>query len=943
MNPVAVLFVALAAASSPELLVAPPGCLDAAWTRMRFGRALEDAALERGGRAHPLDISLRALSRDGYLLLPTPPFSDPDAIDRFLQAAASAEPSVAELGVVRLWESPWELALAAPEDEPLLEDLVTGMPRGRSVRLRRESAGGVEVLSVVPEDHAGAFPYPADVSDWFRGPFVVDEVTLDGRAGRFFRLGKRLGARARMVAELTRLRGAAPDAPLVHMGGLGALHTGDRERCVADLRAFEVAAIAVGREELMLTTAELGDLSLPFVAANVVAVDGARPFPRSRVVTVDGRRVAVIAVMSPDDVYQLAPEHRARWRLEPPQASVEIALAELAARSPPVDVIVGVGAAANLLDDGQGEALGGLDVVIEPPVLADLSARAHVVEVDVATRALAVPPAPVLVERISSVGFGRLRLHLGEAGLNRVEFQTVPVTEEGPRAATPGVAADPLFAGRAQGDSLRLPDFDPLVRADPSLHALTFGDRVMHRGELHRFSPERSARVTDPVWMRLVTNAVRDELRVDVAMARNVMRRVDVTGPLSQGAVRGWLPEDEVVDVRVVSGRSLLAVGQAVAKAWRDPRTSPEDLVFAAGGDLGRGVIEGRPIDAEAPYRVAVTRAVAAMPELAPHLGPAPDTAPASLRALVLRRLDEVVPNPRAPDARDGLVRLLTDRTDEAVGHWQLRVDELGATGTLMMTAPGIERFARSRETRATTPNLVNVGLRLDAGLLYDGPTFTWENRVQSRYSNLIILRDGVPPQEQEDDVVVFTELRLRRWLHDVTGDAVALRPYTRLAFDSELTATPDFTVPGRTLPHQLLLRQELGLALFPTASWIEVARFGVVLQEDGSELTEGALELADIHYDIGLTAGLTWTVPIGPLAYRAVTEARAFAPDPDDRDLDLGLRLLSQHRLQAQLFGSVSGFLFVDVLALSTTKYDEASASVILGAGLQARTVERW
>lgn len=103
-----------ASPGSAEMLVAPPGCFDAAWTRMRFGQTLERAAAAAGGRARPLDISLQALSLDGAVWLPSPPFADADEVPRFVTAAREQPLAQTLLGEVVIVESPWELAFASP-------------------------------------------------------------------------------------------------------------------------------------------------------------------------------------------------------------------------------------------------------------------------------------------------------------------------------------------------------------------------------------------------------------------------------------------------------------------------------------------------------------------------------------------------------------------------------------------------------------------------------------------------------------------------------------------------------------------------------------------------------------------------------------------------------------------------------------------------------------
>ncbi len=927
----------LLAAGTPELIVAPPGCFDGSWTRMRLGQALEAAAAAAGGTARPQDITLSALSRDGAMIIARPPYGDDDVLDRFALATRDGPPTRRPLGVIEARDTPWETAWSLPDDKGAAMRLLQEQGSKRSLEVTELTAGGETVILLAPPGHE--LQLPVEPLQWWRGPLVVDEVQLGGQPGRVFRLGKRSGARGRLLHELGRWH--QPGDALLLAGDLRALRGPDRARCLEDLDRLKPQAIGVGGAALALSAAELDELALPFVSANVVAADGSRVFDRFRLVRAGGRTVAVIAVTERAALEELAPGQRGRWRLEPPRAAVEAALIEIDRLGEPVDAIVGLGHPTSLVDDGQSGARRGLDVVIGDHVLADLSARTERVLVDARTRAEAVPPPPILTARPSSVGITRVRFRFAGESIAEVEMQTHPVAQDGPRIPFDGVALDPPFQGIFRGGAVLVPDLDEVLRADPGLSSLTFGERVLHRFRRHQLSADHPARVTDPVWMRLVTNAMRDDAEAEVALARNLARAVDVTGPLTRGAVRSWLPEDEIVDVRFVTGRALVSLAEIIRKTSDDPRTPSHDLLFVSGLDPAGPIVGGRPVDPDAPYRIALTRAAAALPDVGRALGP-PSSGPGRpLRALVLARLERTVPDARAKGAAQALLPLLRDPSHERSSFWQLRVDELGGTGTFIQAVPGLEQYARSRETRATTPDLVNIGLRVTVGALYDGALLGWENRLQVRYSSLILLIDGVPPREQEDEVLATTEVRLHQLAHSLVGRWATLKPYAQLAFDSELTATPDVLNPGVSLPHQLLLRQAVGFAVVPATGWVTEVRGGIVLQEDGSELTEGPLEVGDVHLDVGFTVGLTTFVPVGPLSYRSATDARLFVPDPDDRPTDLGVRLSSHHRVEAQVFGRFQAFVFADGLLLTSKSFSTLpSGSLLFGVGLQFRSI---
>jgi hypothetical protein len=244
--------------------------------------------------------------------------------------------------------------------------------------------------------------------------------------------------------------------------------------------------------------------------------------------------------------------------------------------------------------------------------------------------------------------------------------------------------------------------------------------------------------------------------------------------------------------------------------------------------------------------------------------------------------------------------------------------------------------FAASRETRATTPDNFSLGLGVNTALLYDGPAIAWESRVQGKLQRAVIDLPGqnIPPQEQADDLVGSTELRLNAVRLEVGAGKVPIVPFVQAALDTEFTATPDPEAtaenPDATLPHQLIARTSVGVVSRPGPRLREI-RLGALAQRDFSEATA--------HDDFGALAGYQFQWPLfGPLIWESVLDVRYTVPDDDDRVTDLGLVLTTTQKLLVPLVEGVSVFGMVDAwLARGKVEANrELGGSYILGGGLQ-------
>lgn len=373
-----------------------------------------------------------------------------------------------------------------------------------------------------------------------------------------------------------------------------------------------------------------------------------------------------------------------------------------------------------------------------------------------------------------------------------------------------------------------------------------------------------------------------------------------------------------------------------------------------SGWDPARQVIGGRPLDPAETYQVAVTDAVVEMADLAPifegkeaqtrfvagpdaHFSAADDGAPLSVREAVEARILGWAAPPDGdfkPESTPAFEASLLDQSDQKRGLWTLRLDEVSAAVASYANSDNVGVFEETRETRATTPDNFTLQTGLDVGLIYDGPAIAWENRLRGRLQRTVLDIPGqdIPPQEQADDLVTSTELRLNAVRLEVGEGRVPIVPFVQAAFDTEFTATPNPTEddPHATFPHQYIVRGSLGV-VSQVGPRVREVRVGALVQRDLSEATP--------HDDFGVLAGYRLELPlIGPLAWSSQADLRATAPDDDDRPTDLGVVLSAVNKLLVPVVEGVSVFAMLDLYLVrgKVPENREVGGSYILGGGLQ-------
>src|SRR5208283_339258 len=109
-----------------------------------------------------------------------------------------------------------------------------------------------------------------------------------------------------------------------------------------------------------------------------------------------------------------------------------------------------------------------------------------------------------------------------------------------------------------------------------------WGDHVLHRRSFRSYPRYYPARYSDPLWMRLVTNAVRRRMDAEVAVSRNLPRTSDMIGPVPRALLRSWLQNNDAVAVVSLRGDELLRLGQFVKLQDTPGAVPPEAYLILA-------------------------------------------------------------------------------------------------------------------------------------------------------------------------------------------------------------------------------------------------------------------------------------------------------------------------------------------------------------------------
>jgi hypothetical protein len=976
-----------------DVVYAPPGCLGWGSSSVVSARPLFTAAEKLGGSFYFASSGWSGLLDGNRVLVPEVETHDPRLSAEVLATDSKAKRLVLEPSIPVLF-TPYDIVFQYPHEghvdwiEILSRAQATGIDvpsagtkRVSATLVRYTLSSGAQVLAL---EFPGASEELGELTAMSRVFASRGEMLTEDDAVDIYLVPRPLyrGARARHVlatmlserANVDRLgepTATGPEPLFLHPGGVVPEQASPEALplCAEGIAGLSPTAIVPRRGELSLGPEALAIMakkhSLPYLAANLRAVSEAqshRPFPRFLVAQRGGLEVAVIGLVGEDMLADLPVGIRSQWKLDDPLIAFQKArevMDKQAGRRPDLTVLLVAS------DDGEIltrlERATGADVVIGnfQAGRTQMGRREHHEVIADGQGREGVRYAKPLV-RVAGTGFGVGRISArfgstdagGRARLSAIVHETRPVRFAGPIDAPYAQKRrrfeETLVPGWSQ---VLLPDVSPIVQRHRELQELVYGDAVLSNGRVFSYRRTMPAMFTDRLWMRLVTNVLKEELGGDVAVCQNLQRTGSIVGPLQRFFVDLWLRQPYAVRVVAMGGADLLALSARLAASSRGALNTHQ--VLSAGLDPGLARVGGRPIEPKHTYRVVVTDQILSDPELAPLFAGRPTeerfsrgkggawgvdeegtviTIKEVVSGLLERWLD---PQKTAFDPKNAAAfeTLLLDHSLRHEPRWHLQVEELSVRGSSLGNTSNVSTFAPSKETRVNTPEHFTIGFKTNFALHYDGPDLAWDNRVTAQLQRQEFSTDGAPTtvQEAADDLVFSSELRFNSVKIDLGTEDIPLVPYLQASYDTEFTAieAPTDDDPGATLSHQHVVRAALGQIVSP-GTWLKEVRLGALFQEDFSE--------QPLRWDAGLVAGamVEFTL-LEPVLLKSQLDVRYLFPDDNDTESDLGFVLTSVSQLVIPVTSGMNLLVFADYY-LVQGKLDSNSAlggSQVYGLGL--------
>ena len=929
-----------------DLLWTRPGCIAMENNSIMTVGAFLRYFASREGDARVSGVGSSALRSKTRLFLPEDSVTEGMIMTRFMEEVDHLTPEV--LGETDFLQGPRETVLPGPQQplenwQQIVENDFVGVDQERKTAIMRRYTlqNGERVLEL---DWSGENERPSsDILSYSRVFAVSVDLHLPTGNTRFFMIGRSWGQGARLAPELRALHEESSSEPLlIHFGNITprvsleiadfcASHARDMRPTLVLPRAVD---LGYGPERIQ----ELKDeFELPLVAANLRRANDDEPFlPPFVRVEKNGVDIALIGLVDPDQLDRASGRIRRQWVIRDPRAALEDALAalrDLPSDYPDLVIVVtstSSGRAAHI-----AQQMHGVDIVMgELNRGRDLTRWQERIDISASTpRARSRRRHAIRRLQASDFSVGRIRFGFDEDladGLRWIETEGIPISDEGP-------IHQPLFRQIRQLEEqiienktrVVLPDIDSFVRANPELQPLVFGQRILQQGRYGTAEDNGVAFMTDPFWMRFVTNILRSELDVDIAISRNLPRSSQTAGPIQRFFLDAWLQANDEAQVLTLSGATLRSLVE-ILEERRHGHAEPRDVIFVSGIDTQSGRVSGRTIVDHHDYQIAISDTIAAQAAISELLGDHEIERRGLIRDIVETRIARWIdPDNRSYDSQydENVSTFFQDTSREIRSRWDFELKELSGRGAFYRNVGRTGRYAPTRETRLLTPSNLSIAARGDLGLVYDGPSVGWETRVQGNYQRVDLDLPNVSPQEAADDLLIFSELRLNAWELSVGESELPITPFFRTEFDSEFTATIN-PASGDTFPHQKLLRERLGLVLLAGSAVPEV-RIGVLGQHDFSQGT--------VH-DAGVFLDFKLAIPLGPLKLISNTSFRYHFEDADDRPIDLGMVLRSDNRLSLELSRKIALFVFADLFFArgKVENLQNIAGSAIMGLGLQ-------
>ena len=959
---------AIGARDEVDVLFTGPRCLLTTTSRIDLIGELWDHFESVPGNVLVESFGMSALSDESGYLFPESGNSDVALVRHFLGAQEKYERQILAESLPILM-SPNEITFQYPTDPHVNWLTVLAEQAGPAQRYPATQRGEARLIrfrgpddrSVLRLELKPGGPLSPNVHHWIPQWSGQVRVQSPNRRDTLFALGAHLHRPERVVAELRALRARSSEKHLLlHPGNLvrPTMETERRRLCGEFTRRLNYDALVPGGSgELGMGPEALEKFAkqhhLPYIAANLFAVEDSddekhRLFPPFVLREIHGKQVAIIAAVSPMQLQTTPAAIRRRWRVTDPNVEIKKTLKgliERLGRRPDLLIVL-----MNL----SGKSLDTVDNVSFADILlgrfrnGDYRSFKRTVEV---TRDHELPPdshysmAPLLVNGVVQ-GIGRVRVTFspesGFARMRKASQESWGIVKEGP--ADPDVLAElrpkeEVFLAR--NAETMLPDPAAIISTQKDLHEYVWGDRVLYNGKVRNYPRAFPGIMSDLLWGRFVTNALLLDFDADVALSRNLTRRSSTVGSLQREMIDSWLTDADTVLETKIKGTTLTRMAQHIEQHRNSLMSGA--IIHAAGLDSRSYRVRGRLIDPEQSYRVVLSDSALSLlqksiPEfngVRTYIPPSmrPNTATeedgVSLRDAIFTAID-ARRDPGQPMSEQGLSDLLLDYAAIKRPEWSLRIDEASLRASRYANGSNIQTFANTRETRLRTPNGYSVGARTNIALIYDSPKLAWENRVRTDYSKV------VPGQEQADDIVLSSELRLNAIQLQMSDSGMPLVPFVQGAYDSEFSPT-DLANSNVEERRQQIGRASIGVVLYPGPRLREL-RFGGIAEIDFSDRSA-------LQFEGGLRSSykLVWSL-LSRLIWESEMDVRFLFEDGDDDQSDLGLIVNAVNRLKVPINEHFAFFAFVDAFGArgkvpSTRAF---SGSWIGGGGLDFSAVIR-
>ena len=792
-----------------------------------------------------------------------------------------------------------------------------------------------------------------------RSALLISKIDAPDDTVNLYSIGLRMGRGSRVKPKVEALlsEGKRSSNLLLHFGHFANSNDAKlTDLCAGLLGHLNPMAGVPSFQELELGKEKLKSLEkkhhIPIVAANLVDPKTKKPiFRRFSILEVDGLTIAVFGIVGEDQLKRVSASKRGQWKTLDTRLALATAYEDLRQqlqKKPDFSIV--------LLSSSTGEDLpkvsrANIDLVLRSTgrtAFGETFTEMQFPKNEVEFRYPFIPEG-------TGIGVNEINIEFQNDKLNTITHRSIPIGDDAPIDVNVVEAfrkVEDLFVEK--GARVVLPDIDSIVRSRPKLHPLVWGSEIPINGRIYNRTKTKPTQFTDPLWMRLVTNIMKKELRSDVAISQNLKRESTMIGPINGWLANRWLSNSDQVGTVTLSGSELLSLWSLLNKT---PSSGARTWYFS-GFQNETPKINGRKIVPSNPYRVALTKTLVTHPEFEPifkkkniswsftiedgQLKPNKSGELLDLKTLSYRTFDSWSDKKGNfdPSHLDAFEKALVEDGSELKTEYRLRLNSLGFTGSLFQNTSNIRDFADTRETRLSTPDNFSLGGKLDLDFLVDGKLLGWESGIKAELARIVFDIPGqdIAPQERADDILIFSEARINAAKVNVAEAGMPLIPFIRLEYDSEFTATSDPSdLPDGQFPHQRLVNILVGTVLFP-GDVLRELRLAPIAQLD---LSGDAFRT---DFGVRLAYKLKWN--IAPSVYFESNSSLSYLiPDSDDRSSDLALRLISKNNLVAPLWKNFSIFAFADLFYAvgKTSANDSFGGSSVVGAGIKYADIWRF